>query len=150
MSVTVRPLKAQDRARWDVLYKGYADFYGVPQTPEMRDKVFGWLMDPDHTSAGLVAEDETGTSIGLTHYRPFASPLRAIDNCFLDDLFVDPAQRGSGAAEALIEGVAEVARQRGWGVVRWITADDNYRGRGVYDKVAKRTMWVTYDLNPDG
>ncbi len=148
MSVKTRALKAEDRARWDVLYKGYADFYGVPQTPEMRDKVFGWLMDPDHTSNGLVAVDEAGEIIGLTHYRPFASPLRAIDNCFLDDLFVDPARRGSGAAEALIEGVADMARQHGWGVVRWITADDNYRGRGVYDKVATRTMWVTYDLNP--
>lgn len=148
MSVKIRPLVAEDRARWDVLYKGYADFYGVPQTSEMRDKVFGWLMDADHTSAGLVAEDDSGLIIGLTHYRPFASPLRAIENCFLDDLFVDPSRRGSGAADALIEGVAEVARQNGWGVVRWITADDNYRGRGVYDKVATRTMWVTYDLNP--
>lgn len=148
MSVTIRPLAAEDRARWDVLYKGYADFYGVPQTPEMRDTVFGWLMDVDHGSAGLVAEDDSGLIIGLTHYRPFASPLRAIENCFLDDLFVDPSCRGSGAADALIEGVAGVARQNGWGVVRWITADDNYRGRGVYDKVATRTMWVTYDLNP--
>ena len=24
--------------------------------------------------------------------------------------------------------------------------DDNYRGRGVYDRLAKRTMWITYDL----
>ena len=30
--------------------------------------------------------------------------------------------------------------------VRWITADDNYRGRNVYDRLATRTMWVTYDL----
>jgi len=30
----------------------------------------------------------------------------------------------------------------------WITGDDNYRGRGVYDKVATRTMWITYDLKP--
>jgi hypothetical protein len=30
--------------------------------------------------------------------------------------------------------------------VRWITAEDNYRGRGVYDKLATRTPWVTYDI----
>jgi hypothetical protein len=41
-----------------------------------------------------------------------------------------------------------MARERGWSVVRWITADDNYRGRGVYDRVAKRTMWITYDRTP--
>ena len=146
MGVTIRPVKSEDRAEWDVLYQGYATFYHVDQTEEMRDTVFGWLMDDEHSCNGLVALDDSGKLIGLTHYRPFASPLRALTNCFLDDLFVDPAARGSGAADALIAGVAEVARQNGWPVVRWITADDNYRGRGVYDKVATRTMWVTYDL----
>ena len=103
-------------------------------------------MDTSHGSNGLVAVDESGKLIGLTHYRPFVSCLKAVTNCFLDDLFVDPAARGSGAADALIEGVRKVAEENGWPVVRWITADDNYRGRGVYDKVATRTMWVTYDL----
>ena len=49
-------------------------------------------------------------------------------------------------ADALIEAVAGVARERGWGVLRWITADDNYRGRGVYDRLATRTMWITYEM----
>lgn len=146
MTVTIRPLKAEDRQGWDRLYQGYAEFYKVEQTAEMRDTVFGWLMDSAHGSSGLVAETSEGKLIGLTHYRPFASPLRAVTNCFLDDLFVDPAARGSGAADALIKGVAEVARRRGWPVVRWITADDNYRARGVYDDIATRTMWITYDM----
>ncbi|GLQ26643.1 GNAT family N-acetyltransferase [Sulfitobacter pacificus] len=144
-SVTTRPLKAADRAEWDVLYQGYATFYKVEQTSEMRDRVFGWLMDADHSSNGIVAENAAGKLIGLTHYRPFVSCLGARTNCFLDDLFVDPAARGSGAADALIKAVADVARENGWPVVRWITADDNYRGRGVYDKLATRTMWITYD-----
>lgn len=146
MEVTIRPVEAGDRAEWDVLYQGYATFYKVEQTGQMRDTVWGWLMDAGHGTNGLVAVGGDGKLIGLTHYRPFASPLRALVNCFLDDLFVDPAARGSGAADALIEGVAEIARQNGWPVVRWITADDNYRGRGVYDRLATRTMWITYDL----
>mgnify|MGYP000666345929 CR=1 FL=1 len=115
----------------------------------MRDRVFGWLMDAHHSSNGLVAENPAGKLIGLTHYRPFVSCLGARTNCFLDDLFVDPDARGSGAADALIHAVADVARDKGWPVVRWITADDNYRARGVYDKRATRTMWITYDLKVD-
>ena len=148
MSVPIRPVTAQDRAAWDVLYQGYATFYKVEQTAEMRDRVFGWLMDDAHSTGGLVAQDDQGKLIGLTHYRPFASPLRAAEVCFLDDLFVDPNARGSGAADALIHGVAAIAREKGWPMVRWITADDNYRGRGVYDKLATRTMWVIYDMKP--
>lgn len=148
MSPTIRPVKGDDRPAWDTLYQGYARFYKVEQTAAMRDTVFGWLMDDAHESNGLVAADAGGKLVGLTHYRPFASPLRAATNCFLDDLFVDPTARGSGAADALINAVADVARAKGWLTVRWITADDNYRGRGVYDKLATRTMWVTYDMKP--
>jgi GNAT superfamily N-acetyltransferase len=146
MQINIRVVAQEDRSVWDVLYAGYAAFYKVEQTPEMRERVFGWLMDPAHSSEGLVALNDAGRIIGLTHYRPFVSCLGAVTNCFLDDLFVDPDARGSGAAEALIAGVQEVARAKGWAKVRWITADDNYRGRGVYDKVATRTMWVTYDM----
>ncbi|WP_235438754.1 hypothetical protein [Streptomyces yangpuensis] len=41
-----------------------------------------------------------------------------------------------------------LAAERGWSVVRWITADDNHRARAKYDQVATRTMWVTYDMAP--
>ncbi len=148
MSITIRPLRADDRAAWDLLYAGYAAFYKVEQTSQMRDTVWGWLMDDTHGSNGLVAQDASGALIGLTHYRPFVSCLKACTNCFLDDLFVDPDARGSGAADALIAAVGQIAKDNGWQVVRWITADDNYRGRGVYDKLATRTMWITYDMKP--
>lgn len=145
MSVIIRPLTAEDRPEWEVLFKGYADFYKVEQTQAMRDTVWGWLNDSAHASNCLVAVFD-GALIGFTHYRPFASTLRAITNGFLDDLFVDPDTRGLGAAQALIGEVANIGRENGWGVIRWITAEDNYRARGVYDRVATRTPWVTYDI----
>lgn len=146
MTQIIRPVAKADHAEWDRLYQGYGFFYKVAQTAAMREKVFGWLMDADHEVNGLVAQNAEGKLIGLTHYRPYASPLAATMNGFLDDLFVDPSARGSGAAEALINGVQAVGREKGWGKVRWITADDNYRGRGVYDKLATRTPWITYDM----
>ena len=64
----------------------------------------------------------------------------------LDDLFVDPPARGSGAAAALIDALAAEGRVRGWTVIRWITAEDNYRARALYDRLAEKTRWATYDL----
>jgi GNAT superfamily N-acetyltransferase len=145
--VTVRIVRLADRHRadWEALYAGYAEFYRVTQTPAMRERVWGWIMDPAHEVNAFVAEDALGHAIGLAHYRPFARPLAAATGGFLDDLFVAPGQRGARIADALIEAVAEEGRRRGWSVIRWITADNNYRGRGVYDRVAARTMWITYD-----
>jgi GNAT superfamily N-acetyltransferase len=144
----VVPLAERHRADWERLYAGYAEFYRVVQTPEMRAKVWGWIHDPAHEVKAFVAEDAAGRAVGLAHFRPFARPLSASVGGFLDDLFVDPSQRGRRVADALIEAVAEEGRRRGWSVIRWITADDNYRGRGVYDRLATRTMWITYDKKP--
>jgi ribosomal protein S18 acetylase RimI-like enzyme len=131
---------------WQRLYAGYAEFYRVDQTEAMRDRVWGWLMDGAHEVNGFIALDEAGTPIGLTHYRPFARPLSASIGGFLDDLFVDANARGSGAADALIAAVADAGRARGWSVIRWITAEDNARARKVYDRLATKTAWVTYDI----
>lgn len=141
-----RPTEA-DRLAWDKLYAGYADFYRVTQTQEMRDRVWNWIHDPVHTTEALVAERD-GRLVGLAHFRPFARPLAASIGAYLDDLFVDPSARGSGAADRLIEALKEEAQGRGWTVIRWITAENNFRARAVYDRVAERTNWVTYDLKP--
>ncbi len=140
--------EARHRADWERLYAGYAEFYRVAQTAEMRHRVWGWINDPGHEVEAFVAEDASGRAVGLAHFRAFARPLSASTGGFLDDLFVDPALRGGRVADALIAALAEEARRRGWSVIRWITADDNYRARGVYDRVATRTMWITYDLKP--
>ncbi|SHE91698.1 Acetyltransferase (GNAT) family protein [Litoreibacter ascidiaceicola] len=149
MAMKIRAVAAGDRKSWGALYKGYAAFYGVAQTDDMRDRVWEWLMDSDHEVNGFVAEVD-GALVGLAHYRPFARPLAAGTGGFLDDLFVNPDARGLKVGEALISAVQAEGRNRGWGVVRWITADDNYRARGLYDRLATRTGWVTYDLDVDG
>ncbi|MEZ5858142.1 MAG: hypothetical protein R3D28_03925 [Geminicoccaceae bacterium] len=82
-----------------------------------------------------------------------ASPISAAcraragaDIGFLDDLFVDPKARGPRAsAGPWIEAVAGIARERGWSVVRWLTADDNYRARALYDRLAVKTAWNLYE-----
>lgn len=146
----IEPPAAGDRDAWEGLYRGYAEFYKVPMTGEMLETVWGWLHDPDHEVNGLIAraegEGEGGALLGLTHYRRFARPLRAGTGIFLDDVFVAPEARGGKVGEALMTAVGDIAREQGIDVVRWITADDNYRARVRYDQIATRTMWVTYDM----
>jgi len=135
-----------DRGRWEELYRAYADFYREAVTAEQLDRVWSWVMDPTHDVKALLVRDATGRAVGLAHYRPYFRPLAATVAGHLDDLFVEPAARGTGAVDALFEALRAVARQRGWGKIRWITADDNHRARSKYDQVAERTMWVVYDM----
>jgi len=146
MTVTVRPIVETDRAAWEDLFVAYATFYKVEQTSAMRATVWGWLHDDSAQTCGLVALDTDGRIVGLAHYRAFARPLAASTGGFLDDLFVDPAHRGSGAADAMIDALCRIGRDRGWSIIRWITADDNYRARNMYDRIAARMGWITYDI----
>lgn len=145
MAIIVRRIATSDRAAWSGLYQGYAAFYGVEQTEAMRERVWDWLHDPAHEVEGLVAEQD-GAVVGIAHFRAFARPLSATVAGFLDDLFVAPELRGGGAANALLDAVAAEGRARGWSVIRWLTAENNYRARALYDRVGEVGRWRVYDI----
>ena len=141
----IRFVKNQDYEGWKKLYLQYGEFYQVPMTHEGLSKVWTRLHDSSHEMEGLVYE-KTGRIVGLAHFRRMPNPLRACDIGFLDDLFVDPDERGQRLGEALIEELVKIAKSKGWPKIRWITADDNYRARTLYDRVAQKTMWNTYEI----
>lgn len=143
-TVHCSPPEAADREAWAALYRGYALFYRVPMPELQLDTLWGWLQDPAHEVRGLLARDDRQV-LGLAHFRRYPRPLRAGHGLFLDDLYVAEPARGRGVGRALIEAVSGVARSEGLNPVRWITADDNHRARMLYDSMATRTWWVTYD-----
>jgi len=162
---TVRPAGAEDFDAWDELFAGYCDFYERPSTPEHRRLVWSWIeagtihcllvvagqaaAGPRAAAAAPTGGDAVtpGQAVGLAHVRPALSPLRGGTVGFLDDLFVDPTARGSGAFECLIDAIRDLAASEGWPQVRWITAADNARARSAYERVATKTDWVTYQLD---
>jgi ribosomal protein S18 acetylase RimI-like enzyme len=146
MNILVSELSLNDRKDWESLYYGYAEFYQVPMDQNIIDKVWSWIFDLENPFYALIAKDDTGHCIGLMHYRAMPSPLRGKVVGFLDDLYVQPQSRGSGVVNALYQALNKAAADKGWPFVRWITADNNYRGRSVYDKLSKKTAWVTYQM----
>ena len=141
----IRPAASGDRAGWAKLFLAYGDFYRVAVTAETLETVWGWIHDPAHVVEALVAE-RGGAPAGLAHYRAMPSPLRGATLGFLDDLYVDPAARGAKVGEALLVRLGEIAAERNWRCIRWITADDNYRARTLYDRVAVKTGWNMYEM----
>jgi GNAT superfamily N-acetyltransferase len=153
VSWTVRPVRRDEFAAWTRLFRGYADFYNWPTSDEHQHQIWTWIHD-DRTVEALVAIpiDATGGEIGpaqgLAHLRSWVRPLRGVQCGYLDDLYVAPESRGRGAVEALYNEINQIALKRDWAIVRWTTADNNYRARTVYDRLATRTTWVTYDMTP--
>jgi len=147
MTIQIDAATVADKAAWQVLYRGYATFYKMPMTEQTLDTVWSWIHDEANAFWCRLARQSDGKPVGLMHFREMPSPLRGCHIGFLDDLFVDPDARGLGAVNALFDDLTEHARVRGWPSVRWITADDNYRARAVYDRLSHKTQWNTYQLN---
>ncbi|MCE2517387.1 MAG: GNAT family N-acetyltransferase [Alphaproteobacteria bacterium] len=139
------PLAEEHYGDWLKLYQGYAAHYQVELTDDGVAATWRWLMDPAHPCTGVVASVD-GKLVGLAHVRAMPSPLRGAEVGFLDDLFVDPSSRGGGVGADLLDHLNRMAEDKGWPVIRWITRDNNYRARTLYDRKAVRSDWITYEM----
>ena len=143
----VEPPQPNDKAAWRDLFDGYQRFYMMPENPQVAETVWQWIHDPTHPTECLLAREPSGQVVGLAHFRALPRPLSGTEAGFLDDLFVIPEVRGNGAADALIAAIGAIGRERGWSWLRWFTAENNYRARALYDRVASLSQWKTYQLD---
>ncbi|WP_026973154.1 GNAT family N-acetyltransferase [Aliagarivorans marinus] len=148
MTITIRQPQAEDWPQWQQLYAQYADFYQVESTVQMRAKVWDWIADPGKPFYCQVAVNRQQHILGLIHYRSMPSPLRATEVGFLDDLFVAPDARRQGVAKALLLALQREAIAQQWPCVRWITAHDNHTAQALYQQLASKTHWLTYQMDP--
>lgn len=144
MTAAVRDLAASDLTAWRALFHAYGVFYETEFSGELLDRVGGLLLTEGSGIDALVAEQD-GALVGFAHYRSHPDTFSGGRDWYLDDLYVTPEVRGSGAGRALIAAITERAAGSG-GSLRWITADSNETAQALYNKVATRTAWVTYEV----
>ena len=133
------------------LVRGYADFYEVsPSDEALLELSRALIADPAGEGMQFLARDGDGRAIGFATVYWLWSTTSATRIGLMNDLFVAPEGRGSGAAQALIERCREACRERGATKLTWQTAKDNARAQRVYDRVgAARSEWVDYGLAVD-
>jgi GNAT superfamily N-acetyltransferase len=130
------------------LMRGYCEFYKSDPSDEALLAMSRTLIaDPEREGLQLIARDESGTAIGFATIFWTWSTNSAARIGTMNDLFVAPAGRGSGAADGLIKACVERCRDRGAIKLEWQTALDNKRAQAVYERVgATREQWYDYWL----
>ena len=117
-------------------------------TPAMLEQA---LFGPGPRIEGLVAERETRI-VGYALYHPVFGSFRTRWRGWLEDLYVEPAERGSGAGALLLAELARIAAARGWYALDWEVLDWNAPALGFYEHLgAERigTGWHRYRLTGD-
>lgn len=128
------------------LVGAYLDFYAVPAEPADVEAFCRALLGGDD-GVQLLARGAGGAAIGFATVYWSWTTTRLGRLGVMNDLFVAPAARGSGAADALILAARDLAAERGCVALEWQTALDNHRAQAVYDRVGGvRSQWLSYAL----
>ena len=145
MTIAIRRLRDSDRDQWQRLYYSYLHFYESEPFEEATDILWGRLVADEPQIQGVVVEVD-GVIAGFAHFHYQLSTWTHSWHCYLEDLFVDESFRGQGLATALIAHVKAQALAKKCSELYWITRESNETARRVYDKLAKLSDFVRYEV----
>jgi Acetyltransferases len=142
--LVVRPVVASDEQEWRRLWTAYLEFYETGVTENTYRTTFDRLLaEGEFEPNGFIATID-GKRVGLVHYIQHRTAWSTKNNCYLQDLYADPASRGTGVGRALIEAVYAKADELGLANVYWLTQEHNATARKLYDRIARNTKFIRY------
>jgi GNAT superfamily N-acetyltransferase len=141
-AIRIAPLQESEHARWAQLWSEYQRFYGVDLPVAVTEAA--WRRLHEGRVHGLGARDSAGCLIGIVHYLYHEDTWSTLPACYLQDLYVDPAARGTGCGRMLIEAVAEASKKAGANSPYWLTHQSNAVARQLYDRLAQNQGFIQY------
>ncbi|MEO5880966.1 MAG: GNAT family N-acetyltransferase [Caldimonas sp.] len=108
----------------------------VEATPE---KLGPHLFGPRPVAEALVV-DSGARVVGFALFFTNFSTFLAKPGLYLEDLFVEPEQRGRGIGQSLLTRLAELAAERGCGRFEWSVLDWNVNAIRFYERMGATVM----------
>ena len=96
--------------------------------------------------AEVVLAEHDGRAVGFALFFPNYSTFLGRPGLYLEDLFVRPEARGFGAGRELLEHLARLAVERGWGRLEWRVLDWNEPSIAFYRKLGAEPLedWTVF------
>lgn len=147
MPISTTRTSASDLDSLVPLFQGYLDFYRRPTSAEAVREFLEARLRQEQSVVFLVHLD--GEAVGFTQLYPAFASLSLKPNWILNDLFVTPAARGTGAAEALMQAARELAVDTGACEIFLQTARDNEVAQKLYRRLGyvRDDEFFVYSLN---
>jgi GNAT superfamily N-acetyltransferase len=143
VSPIIRSLQESDKEKWQVLFADYQEFYRAKIPSQIVDHTWARIFE-ESSSVNAFGAEVDGVLVGFTHYLFHESTWNDRPTCYLEDLYVEPAARGTGAAKELILGVEKAARERNAFRLYWHTQQYNSKARSLYDTITPPSSFIVY------
>ncbi len=143
-TLTIRPLRPEDRDQWAEMWRDYLAFYETKVPDSTFQSTFARLLGDDPNDFSCFVADLDGQLLGLTHYLFHRHAWKEESVCYLQDLYARPEARGTGVGRALIEAVYEEADRQKAPSVYWLTQENNHTARKLYDRIGKLSPFLKY------
>lgn len=110
----------------------------------------GFLFGARRYAETLIASVD-GRPVGFALFFHNFSTFLGRPGVYLEDLFVVPEARGSGAGRALLARLAGIAVERGCGRLEWSVLDWNEDAIGFYRRLGAvpKDEWTVYQVSGD-
>jgi GNAT superfamily N-acetyltransferase len=131
----IRPAKSTDAIAIFALIQELAAYekltHQVTGTPEaLSEHLFG-----SSTFAEALVVEHQEQLIGFALFFKNYSTFLTKPGLYLEDLYVQQTYRGQGIGKALLNAVAQIAQERGYGRVEWSVLDWNETAIAFYKKM---------------
>jgi GNAT superfamily N-acetyltransferase len=155
VSVTVRPVTRADVPEVVAMVHDLAEYERLPDECHLTvDQLEAALFAEHPALFGLVAQADPppadgpaldGFALWFLNY----STWEGVHGIHLEDLYVRPERRGSGAGSALLHRLAATAVERGYARVEWSVLDWNAPSIAFYRSIGAVPMdgWSTFRLS---
>ncbi|WP_095108639.1 GNAT family N-acetyltransferase [Pseudomonas sp. Irchel 3E20] len=141
--IEIRPVTAADHAAWLPLWQAYLQFYNTELEEAVMHSTWQRMLDPaEPTHAALAWRD--GQALALVHFIYHRSNWSIGNSCYLQDLFVSAAARGTGVGRQMIEHVYATAAAAGCAKVHWLTHESNATAIALYERMAERPGFIQF------
>jgi GNAT superfamily N-acetyltransferase len=135
MAATIRAATASDVSAMHALMYQLAEFEKLTHlftgTPELlADALFG-----AHPAAEALVADDGGKIVGYALFFHNYSTFLGRRGLYLEDLYIEPTQRGTGLGTAMLRKLAAIAVERQCARFEWSVLDWNEPAIRFYEKM---------------
>ena len=147
---TVRPVRPRDVPAVVAMVHELADFERAADQCHLTAERLIHALFEEPTLFGHVAVDAADEPVGFALWFRTFSTWTGTSGIHLEDLYVRPEARGTGAGGALLAALAEICVRRGYQRLEWMMLDWNPAAQFYAAIGATVTAdWVPYRLSGD-